>query len=161
MAKRIATMLLNKNNSQSCPPNAAMGLAQKERSSSTTDVPDSPFISTNFESGMRNSSSSCYLRARDVEIKKTLSLRSLTSMVSLKKESGPPGKSSRSRTKPGEPVLVSARPRTSPSSSLNGICYSIDTKEMMMGHSEVIQFSSTVQEESSVHQSFLIRQCHN
>ena len=140
MAKRIATMLLSKNNSQSYPSNMASDLTQGNRSSSTSDIPDSPFISTNPEPAMR-SSSSYYLRARDMEITKTLSLRSLTSIVSLKKDLAP-GRSSKSKPKAGEPILVSARPRASRSGSLNAIYYSIDasTKEKLMAHSEVSNF---------------------
>lgn len=130
MAKRIATMLLNKNNSPSCPLNVAGGQIQRERSSSTTDIPDSPFIATNPDS-VPKSKSSYYLTARDLEISKALSLRSLSSMVSLRKELSS-GSFIKMKYKPGEPILVSARPRASRSGSLSGIYHSVDAKQVLM-----------------------------
>lgn len=137
MAKRIAAMLISKNNSQSYPSNMAAGSMQGCRSKSNYDIPDSPFISSNNEYPLR-SSSSCYLRTREMEITKTISLRSLTSVTSLKRDLEA-GKLIKAKPKPGEPILVSAKPRASHSGSLNGIRQSFDAnkKEPLFTRSEV------------------------
>ena len=137
MAKRIAAMLLSKNTSQSYPSNMATGSMQGGRSKSNYDIPASPFISSNNEYPSR-SSSSCYLRAREMEITKTLSLRSLTSVTDLKRDLEA-GKLLKAKAKPGEPILVSAKPRASCSGSLNGVRQSdyVNAKEMLFTRSEV------------------------
>ena len=137
MAKRIAAMLLNKNSTQSFPANMAAIATQDNRSKDTDDIPDSPFISTSVEPPLR-STSSCYLRTREMEITKTLSLRSLTSVADLRKDLEA-GKLLKTKPRPGEPILVSAKPRTSHSGSLNALHYSIDanTKEMLFNRTEV------------------------
>ena len=131
MAKRIAAMLLSKNNSQSYHSGVAAVSTQGSRSKSTYDIPGSPFISTNNELPPR-SISSYYLRTRDMEITKSLSLRSLTSVANLKKDLEA-GNLVKPKPKAGEPILVSAKPRSSRSGSINGVHCSIqaDAKDIL------------------------------
>ena len=133
MAKRIATMLLNKSNSQSYPSNmASSGFNQDLRAVSMPEIPDSPFI-YNGKGGLE-SQWDCYLKARNKAIPKSLSLRSISSLVGVRKDYAS-GKLVNDKPKPGEPILVSARPRTSRSGSLNSPYYSVDAnaKDVLIG----------------------------
>ena len=132
MAKRIATMLLNKSNSRSYHSSTSgSSLPQPQRSISMPDIPDSPYIS-NQRNGITTFTES-FLRARGRTMTKALSLRSISSIVASKKDYAS-GKLVAEKPKPGEPILVSARARMSRSGSLNEPYYALDanTQDMLI-----------------------------
>ena len=129
MAKRIAAMLLSKNNSQSYHSGVVAVSMQDGRSKSTYDIPGSPFISANDELPQR-SMSSYYLRTGNMDITKSLRVRSLTSVADVKMDLEA-GDLVKPKPKPGEPILVSAKPRSSRSGSLNGVQSAFEAKDTL------------------------------
>lgn len=138
MAKRIATMLLNKSNSRSYNSSTSgNGLQHAQRSISMPDIPDSPYIS-NQRNDMTTFTES-FLRARSRTMTKAISLRSIASIMTSKRDYAS-GKLVTEKPKPGEPILVSARPRMSRSGSLNAPYYALDdkTQDMLITRPAVI-----------------------
>ncbi len=150
MAKRIATMLLNKGNSRSSsvPPQLLSG---KQRSFSMPEIPESPYIAGRYDRSNTSTDLSFNrpfrempFRSQSKSLPKTTSLKSLSSLVANRREY----KSDiliNEKPKPGEPILVSARHKTSRSGSVSCPYYLLDLSAKQLTSTDVVSvcFDST------------------
>eukprot|EP00794_Sanderia_malayensis_P008910 gene8910-9862_t len=128
MAKRIATMLLNKGNSRSLGT-AMSSAALRQRSLSMPEMKDPENADTNCSDRIRTNTDLSFagisIQSQNKSVPRVASLKSITSLVVNRKEYKSDVLKSE-KPKPGEPILVSARHKTSQAGPMSCPYYLLD-----------------------------------